>query len=100
MFAKYAIVDSDFLKNVPLNVALSTGLDALNQALESLWNVNANEITRSLSIKSAVMSLKYLPFIEKLKDKKDVGIMAKASLFAGLSISHTRTAICHSISYL
>ncbi len=100
MFAKYAIVDSDFLKKVPLNVALSTGLDALNQALESLWNVNANEITRSLSVKSAVMSLNYLPFIDKLKGNKDVGInLAKASLFAGLSISHTRTAICHSISY-
>jgi alcohol dehydrogenase len=31
---------------------------------------------------------------DKLRDK-----MSEASLFAGLAISHTRTSLCHSISY-
>ncbi len=100
MFAKKAIVDSEFLSNLPLEVALSTGLDALNQALESLWNVNANEITRPLSIKAVVKSLNSLFFLDELKENKSLAKnMATASLLAGLSISHTRTAICHSISY-
>ncbi len=100
MFAKKAIVDSEFLSNLPLDVALSTGLDALNQALESLWNVNANEITRSLSVKAVVKSLNSFLFLDELKDNKSLAKnMATASLLAGLSISHTRTAICHSISY-
>tara|TARA_B100001093_G_scaffold256755_2_gene245507 strand:- start:1451 stop:2590 length:1140 start_codon:yes stop_codon:yes gene_type:complete len=100
MFAKKAIVDSEFLSNLPLDVALSTGLDALNQALESLWNVNANEITKSLSVKAVVKSLNSLLFLDELKDNKSLAKnMATASLLAGLSISHTRTAICHSISY-
>jgi len=43
MFAKKAFIDPDFLTHVPLEVAISTGLDALNQAFESIWNVNANE---------------------------------------------------------
>jgi len=100
MFAKQAIIDSEFLSHVPLDIALSTGLDALNQALESLWNVNANEITRSLSVKSVVNSLNSLFFLNELKDNHAISKnMATASLLAGLSISHTRTAMCHSISY-
>tara|TARA_B100001250_G_scaffold414529_1_gene453591 strand:- start:2289 stop:3428 length:1140 start_codon:yes stop_codon:yes gene_type:complete len=100
MFAKQAIVDSEFLHNIPLEILLSTGMDALNQALESLWNVNANQITRSLSVQSVVNSLNSLLFLDELKANHDIAKdIATASLLAGLSISHTRTAICHSISY-
>ena len=100
MFAKKAIVDSEFLSNLPLVVALSTGLDALNQALESLWNKNANETTRSFSVKAIVNSLRSLIFLDELKSNTNLAKnLATASLLAGLSISHTRTSICHSISY-
>ena len=100
MFAKKAFIDPDFLSEIPLEISLSTGLDALNQAFESIWNINANEITRSYSIRSAELALKVLPDIDqssnnpRLREK-----LAFASLFAGLAISQTRTSICHSISY-
>ena len=100
MYAKKAFIDPDFLSNIPLKVSLTTGLDALNQAFESIWNVNANEITLSYSRRAAILSLECLPEINtadrdsKLRDK-----LALASLFAGLAISQTRTSICHSISY-
>ena len=100
MFAKKAIVDSEFLSNLPLDVALSTGLDALNQAFESLWNINANETTRSFSVEAIVNSLRSLIFLDELKSNTNLAKnLATASLLAGLSISHTRTSICHSISY-
>jgi len=100
MFAKQAIVDSDFLHNIPLHISFSTGLDALNQAFESLWNINANVITRSLSIKAVVNCLNSLVLLDELKTNQEVAKnIATGSLLAGLSISHTRTAICHSISY-
>lgn len=100
MYAKQAIVDSEFLYSVPQEVALSTGLDALNQALESLWNVNANEITRSLGIRAAVWSLNSLLLLDQLDKNRDIAHgLATASLLAGLAISHTRTALCHSVSY-
>ena len=99
MFAK-AIVDSEFLSNLPLDVALSTGLDALNQAFESLWNINANETTRSFSVEAIVNSLRSLIFLDELRSNTNLAKnLATASLLAGLSISHTRTSICHSISY-
>jgi alcohol dehydrogenase len=100
MYAKKAFIDPDFLSQVPLEVAISTGFDALNQAFESIWNVNANEFTRPLSRRAAVLALQSLPAItEVFSDPELRAKLALASLFAGLAISQTRTSICHSISY-
>lgn len=100
MYAKKAFIDPDFLSQVPLEVAISTGLDALNQAFESIWNVNANEFTRPLSRRAAVLALQSLPLISKASNDPELRAkLSLASLFAGLAISQTRTSICHSISY-
>jgi alcohol dehydrogenase len=100
MYAKKAFIDPDFLSQVPLEVAISTGLDALNQAFESIWNVNANEFTRPLSRQAAVFAMQSLPVINKVSSDPELRAnLALASLFAGLAISQTRTSICHSISY-
>jgi len=100
MYAKKAFIDPDFLSQVPLEVAISTGLDALNQAFESIWNINANEFTRPLSRRAAVLALQGLPVINEVpKDPELREKLSLASLFAGLAISQTRTSICHSISY-
>jgi len=100
MFAKKAIIDPDFLCETPLEISISTGLDALNQAFESIWNVNANECTRPFSRRAAELSLQALPLVDEISKSSEVREkLAKASLFAGLAISQTRTSICHSISY-
>ena len=100
MYAKKAFIDPDFLSQVPLEVAISTGLDALNQAFESIWNVNANEFTRPLSRRAAVLALQCLPVINEVPNDPELREkLSLASLFAGLAISQTRTSICHSISY-
>lgn len=100
MYAKKAFIDPDFLSQIPTEVALSTGIDALNQAFESIWNLNANEFTRPLSRRAAVLSLQSLPEISEASNDPELREkLALASLFAGLAISQTRTSICHSISY-
>jgi alcohol dehydrogenase len=100
MYAKKAFIDPDFLCQVPLEVAISTGLDALNQAFESIWNVNANEFTRPLSRRAVVLALQGLPLINEASNDPELRTkLSLASLFAGLAISQTRTSICHSISY-
>ena len=100
MYAKKAFIDPDFLSQVPLEVAISTGLDALNQAFESIWNVNANEFTRPLSRRAALLALQGLPVINQVPNDPELREkLSLASLFAGLAISQTRTSICHSISY-
>ena len=100
MYAKKAFIDPDFLSQVPLEVAISTGLDAMSQAFESIWNVNANEFTRPLSRRAAVLALQGLPLINEVPNDPELRRkLSLASLFAGLAISQTRTSICHSISY-
>ena len=100
MFAKKALIDPDFLCKTPLDVSISTGFDALNQAFESIWNRNADEYSRSISRRAAVLGLQALPFINNIAVDAEIRKkLATASLLAGLAISQTRTSICHSISY-
>ncbi|SFG78536.1 phosphonoacetaldehyde reductase [Neptunomonas qingdaonensis] len=100
VFPSMAIVDAELTDNLPTNVTLSTGLDAINQAAESVWNKNANSITLALATRSLKLSLTALPLLVEGKGGySEREQMAEASLLAGLAISHTRTALCHSISY-
>jgi len=100
MFAKKAYIDPDFLSEIPIDIAIATALDALNQAFESIWNLNANLFTRSMARHAIVLGLECLPIINDIND--DPSLRTKlciASVSAGMAISQTRTSICHSISY-
>lgn len=100
VFPSVAIIDAELTDTLPTQVTLSTGLDAINQAAESIWNKNANSITLVLATRSLKLSIKALPLLVEGKvNKTGREQMAEASLLAGLAISHTRTALCHSISY-
>jgi alcohol dehydrogenase len=95
-----AYVDPDLTDSVPLEVTITTGLDAINQAAESLWNRNANPITLGYAIRALQLGFSALPKLVDGKEMKSArSEMAEASLLAGLAISNTRTALCHSISY-
>lgn len=100
MFPTAALLDPELTMDMPEEVTLSTGLDAVSQALESVWNRSCNEITLGWAINSLRLSLGSLAVAGKepgnLQARSD---MAQASLLAGLCISHTRTALAHSISY-
>lgn len=95
-----AFVDSELTDTVPLAVTVSTGLDAINQAAESIWNKNANSITIGYATRALKLGFSALPKLASGQGGKfERDQMAEASLLAGLAISHTRTALCHSISY-
>lgn len=100
IFATVAIVDAELTDSAPGSVTLSTGLDAINQAAESIWNKNANRITLGFATRALKLGLQALPLLASGEGGKiEREQMAEASLLAGLAISHTRTALCHSISY-
>jgi len=95
-----AIVDPTLTFGLPKEMTINTGLDALNQAFESIWNKNANKLTLPYAFMSIKLSLSALEKISKnIYDKKSRSELARASLYAGICISQTRTSICHSISY-
>lgn len=94
-------VDGALTDSVPFDVTVSTGLDAINQAAESIWNRNANSITLAYAIRALRLGFDALPSLAGRRGDQQGARdqMAEASLLAGLAISHTRTALCHSISY-
>ncbi len=95
-----AIIDPELMLTVPEKVTVSTGLDALSHALESIWNVNANPISDTFAISAIQDILAYLPLLQK--DLGNIQLrskMALAALKAGMAFSNTKTALAHSISY-
>ncbi len=100
MFPVAAILDPELTLDMPREVTLSTGLDAISQALESVWNRSCNAITFGWAISSLRLSLSALAKVANTPDDLQArSDMAQASLLAGLCISHTRTALAHSMSY-
>jgi phosphonate metabolism-associated iron-containing alcohol dehydrogenase len=95
-----AIVDPELMLTVPAGVTVSTGLDALSHALESIWNINANPISDTFAISAIEDILECLPLLRRdLSNKELRSRMALAALKAGLAFSNTKTALAHSISY-
>jgi len=100
VWPKAAFVDAALADSVPLTATISTGMDAINQAAESLWNKNANIITLGYANRALQLGFAALPQLVSEEGKESAREqMAEASLLAGLAISHTRTALCHSMSY-
>lgn len=100
MYPSVAVLDPELTLGLPLDVTLSSGLDAVSHALESTWNRNATPVTLGLATKSLQLSIPALPRLKS--DPNDIlarRTMMEASLLSGLAISQTRTALAHSISY-
>ncbi|KAB0488079.1 phosphonate metabolism-associated iron-containing alcohol dehydrogenase [Pseudomonas reinekei] len=95
-----AIVDPELMLTVPGSVTISTGLDALSHALESVWNINANPVSDTFAVSAISDILECLPLLSRdLSNKELRSRMALAALKAGLAFSNTKTALAHSISY-
>lgn len=100
VFPDVAVYDPELTLTLPENGTLYTGLDAVSHALESLWNRNRSPISTVFSCRALELAISALP--KALKDPSDLRAradMQQASMFSGLAISQTRTAIAHSISY-
>jgi alcohol dehydrogenase len=97
---KVAILDPSLTVSLPDDVTVSTGLDAISQGLESIWNLYATPVTMAWAIQSLRLSLPALPKL--VKDPTNIALrsdMLAASMLAGLAIAHSRTALAHSMSY-
>ncbi|AEV30285.1 alcohol dehydrogenase, class IV [Sphaerochaeta pleomorpha str. Grapes] len=106
MHAHTALLVGSFLDSIPASLCASTGLDALDHALESIWNKNATAITRLAAEQAAIEVLTTLPklyraIVEKKEDRKELQKqMLNASCLAGISFNITGTASGHAISFI
>src|SRR3989339_163208 len=100
IFPQIAIVDSDLMSSLDFSLTAITGLDALSHAFESLWNKNWTVYNKALALEAINNILDHLPpLLDDLTNAQHREKISYASLLAGLCISHTKTAIAHSISY-
>ncbi len=100
LYPECAIVDPLLTIGLPRAITVSTGLDALSHALESICNVNANPVSSALAEAAAHEVIEVLPRLAlSLNDVELRTRMARASLQAGLAFSNTKTALAHSLSY-
>ncbi|MHA1572030.1 MAG: iron-containing alcohol dehydrogenase PsrA [Alphaproteobacteria bacterium] len=100
LYAETAIIDPALMLGKPRALTISTGLDALSHALESIWNVNANPVSTRFAVAAASGILENLPaLVDELQNVDLRATVAQAALFAGLAFSNTKTALAHNLSY-
>ncbi len=100
LYPKKAFIIAEFTVSMPKRLTLSTGLDALCQAVEAYWSKATNPMVKELSKAAIRLIIEYLPKV--IEDTTNVYYREKVSLgslFSGFAFSNTRTTACHSISY-
>ncbi len=105
MHAKKAILNTEYIKNMPPALIASTGVDALDHAFETIWNKNANDETRKLAIEVSIdiitnLYKMYQGAINKDQDIECCRNMLLASAMAGATFSTTGTAAGHALSFV
>ena len=100
LYPKIAILDGSLTLSLPIDISITTIMDALSHGLEAIWNKNSNPKSTGFAI-SAICSI--LNNIDEFKSNTSNLIirnkLLEASTISGLAFSNTTTAAAHSISY-
>lgn len=95
-----AFCDPLLTLSLPLETTVSTSLDALSHAFESIWNKNANNDNRSYALKAIELILNNLePLTKDLKNLRFRSNIMLGALYAGVAMSQTKTSVAHALSY-
>lgn len=94
---RYAVLDASLLRSLKGDSLLFPALDAVSHAIESLWSKNATHQSRL----HAVTALGFLSqsIGSCVTQNPNFEQLLMGSLYAGLAIAQSRTAIAHSMSY-
>lgn len=97
---KRAMIVPELTVTVPLLMTLSTGLDAMSQAVEAYWSKHTTPIVQELAYRAIEIIVQNLKAtLDNPNDRAYREKLCRASVLAGIAFSHTRTTACHSISY-
>ncbi len=96
-----AIIDPDFVMNMPKRLTAYGGIDALVHALEAIVSVSATDYTNALALESARILFKYLPssYMNGSKDPKAREKVHNAATMAGMSFANAFLGVCHSMAH-
>lgn len=94
-----AIVDPQLTASMPPYLTACTGLDALCQAIESLWAVGSTDQSACYARRALRLSLEHLPVAVAQGTPQSRRGMAIAAHLAGRAIDISKTTACHAMSY-
>lgn len=99
MLPTYAIVDSNLALSVPKDIALPSALDALCQAIESLWSNKATEESRGYARQALELIWPNIILAIEKRDSAAITALAMGAHLAGKAINISKTTACHAFSY-
>lgn len=94
------VLDPRLVVSLPHLHTLSSGLDALSQALESFWSKRATDESKNYSNTAVALVFENLKasLAEPRDELRRMNMLMAANL-SGRAIDITRTNVCHAISY-
>ncbi|OKY54097.1 phosphonoacetaldehyde reductase [Megasphaera cerevisiae] len=99
-FAVLAVIDPIFTVTCPLSLTISSALDAVCHSTESFWARHTNEISQEFALLAIRQIRGHLEDLAQHRQDDALRfLIGKASLYAGMAFSNTRTTVCHSVSY-
>ncbi|WP_372715517.1 phosphonoacetaldehyde reductase [Novipirellula sp.] len=95
----YAIVDPLLTHSLPAGITAATGLDALCQAIESIWAVGATHESIDNATRAARLAIDHLVSAVQNPTPESRMAMCQASHLAGKAINVSKTTASHALSY-
>ncbi|GKT31479.1 Aldehyde-alcohol dehydrogenase [Aduncisulcus paluster] len=96
-----AVVDADFVMDMPRGLTAATGMDVLTHAIESYVSVIATEFTQPYSLQAIKLIFDYLPssYEHGAKDPIAREKVHNAAAIAGMAFASGFLGICHSLAH-
>jgi alcohol dehydrogenase class IV len=95
----HVVLDPDLTASMPARVTAETGLDALSQAMESLWSTRSTHESLDLARRALELAWSNLEPAVKSPSPETRSAMCEAAHLAGRAIDVSRTTAAHALSY-
>ncbi len=93
------VLDPTLTYSMPPGLTAATGLDALAQAMESIWSVRATDDSMNLAEQALRLGRVHLRAAVREPTPESRAAMCAAANFAGKAINISRTTAPHALSY-
>lgn len=98
--ADLAILDPEFVKGLPRDLTVYTGMDALTHAVEAYISEWKNDYSDACAMKAVKMIFEWLPrSVQNLEDLEAREKMLIASDLAGMAFSNSQVCLAHSLGH-
>ena len=100
LIPNYAVLDASLTLGLPINLTVTTGLDALTHAIEAYIGGSTTNDTRRHALEAARLIFENLPRVcEDGKNERARANMLKASYQAGLAFTKSYVGYVHAVAH-